>query len=121
MTENTEQFREAASAMLQRFAADGSTIIKYYDRLVMRTRSEAVDDYELPITLRSRNRRSNPESDRFRVVEGAILYRAGRHDEAIERLTEVARRYKSSDHRCSSSDSHTLGTSSAMAHMADWR
>ena len=48
----------------------------------------------MPIETASEIVDLNPKSSRFRVVRGALLDRGGRHAEAIEHLTEVARDFE---------------------------
>ena len=52
---------------------------------------DAVADLSQAITLANKASKKRPNDDLFQNTPGAVLYRAGRFEEAIERLTEADR------------------------------
>jgi tetratricopeptide (TPR) repeat protein len=68
---------------------------------------DSVDDYDSPIALASKAVEARPESDQALNALGAVLYRAGRHGEAIERLAELDRRLSDADGASASSPAYT--------------
>ena len=50
---------------------------------------DAVDDYSLPVALAERAVELDPDNDFHLKTLGAVLYRAGRFDEALAKLNEA--------------------------------
>ncbi|MHC4498952.1 MAG: tetratricopeptide repeat protein, partial [Planctomycetota bacterium] len=51
---------------------------------------DAIKDLEQSVKLAERTLESDPENDRYLNTLGAILYRVGRFDEAVKKLTKLA-------------------------------
>jgi len=68
---------------------------------------DAVDEYEAVVGRAAKAVKARPDSDRFLNTLGAILYRANRHQEAIERLSELDRRREKPDRAAKSSPAYT--------------
>ena len=59
------------------------------------------------IALAEKAVNAQPDSDQFLNTLGAVLYRAGRHEDAIERLAELDRRRETADGTAESSPAYT--------------
>ena len=68
---------------------------------------DAVDDYAPVLACATKAVDARPDSDMFLNTLGAILYRAGRYEDAIEQLTELDRRLENPDRRAQSSPAYT--------------
>jgi len=75
------QFADTESPEAASFAAWTSTLVP-----------DAVDDYSIALTLATRATEAEPGSDQFQDTLGAVLFRAGRHAEALEQLTALTDR-----------------------------
>jgi tetratricopeptide (TPR) repeat protein len=91
------RYRESCQTMLDALAETGVPSAANFAAWSCSLAPDAVDDYESPIALAAKAVEAQPDSDRFLNTLGAILYRAGRHDEAIQRLTELDRRMEEAD------------------------
>lgn len=58
---------------------------------------DAVDDYAPVLACIAKAVEARPKSDQFLNTLGAVLYRAGRHEEAVKRLSELDRRWERPD------------------------
>ena len=58
---------------------------------------DAVADWKVPLQLAEAALVQNPKSNTAHFLLGALLYRAGRFEEALQRLTEAERTYPPDD------------------------
>ena len=92
LMDDAAKYRQSCGIMLERLTDTDDPAEANFTAWTCCLASNAVDDYELPIGLTAKAIETQPTSDQFLSTCGAILYRAGRVEESIERLTELDRR-----------------------------
>ena len=99
--------RDACAAMVAKFGQSDDPTAANFVAWACALAPDAVDDYATVLAFATKAVEAQPDSDQFLNTLGAILYRAGRHDEAIERLTELDRRRETADGAVQSSPAYT--------------
>ena len=107
MLDEAAKYRDACAAMVGKFGETDDPMAANFAAWTCALAPDAVDDYEPVLALATKAVEAQPDSDQFLNTLGAILYRAGRHDEAIERLTELDRRRETADGDVQSSPAYT--------------
>jgi tetratricopeptide (TPR) repeat protein len=102
-----EEYRAACRAMLDRFLDDTSTITAHWLAWTCSLGPDAVTDFSPAVAAAERTVEGEPESVQYLGTLGAILYRAGRLEEAVERLIEADKRIEVPDAALSSSPAYT--------------
>lgn len=100
-----EAFRSDCSSLLEQFAEIEDTTTAHFVVWTCVLAPEAAADLSRPITLAERAVEADRESSRYLTTLGAILYRAGRFEEALKRLTQAERLLDLSVARSSSAHS----------------
>jgi tetratricopeptide (TPR) repeat protein len=93
--------------MLKQFGDTDDPMVANFVAWTCALASGALRDYDPVIALAKKAAEERPDSGQFRNTLGAILHRAGRHDDAIEQLTELDRRWEAADHAIQSSPAYT--------------
>jgi tetratricopeptide (TPR) repeat protein len=86
VTDEVAKYRASCEMMQERLADPQDPIAAHFTAWTCALVPEAVENYERAITLADRAVQMAPQSDQYLNSLGAILYRAGRTDEAIKRL-----------------------------------
>ena len=84
-----DSYRHSCRKMLGRFVDTEKPADGMWVAWTCALAPESVDDYEAVLRLAERAVESNADSEFYLKTLGAVLYRAGRFEEAIERLTEA--------------------------------
>lgn len=105
--DDTEEYRNGCATMLKRFGKSEESREANFVAWTCVLAPDAVEDYEPVVALSEKAVHAKPENDQYLNTLGAILYRAGRYDEAIERLTELDRRRETADGAVQSSPAYT--------------
>ncbi|NQT13026.1 MAG: tetratricopeptide repeat protein, partial [Planctomycetes bacterium] len=92
MLEEAPKYRDACTAMLGKFGETDNPMAANFVAWTCSLAPDAVEDYEPVLALAAKAVEAQPDSDQSLNTLGAVLCRAGRHDDAIERLTELDRR-----------------------------
>jgi tetratricopeptide (TPR) repeat protein len=92
MLNEAPKYRNACAAMVGKFGEIDDPMAANFIGWTCALASDAVDDYEPVLASATKAVEAQPDSEKFLNTLGAILYRSGRHDEAIERLTELDHR-----------------------------
>ena len=85
----TDSYRDTCRRMLQQFQDTEKPAEGYWTAWTCLLGPEAVDDYAPVVRLAEAALEADPDSQPYLNTLGAILYRAGRFEEALERLTEA--------------------------------
>jgi tetratricopeptide (TPR) repeat protein len=101
------KYRRSCQTMLNQFADTDDPMGANFVAWICALAPDAVNDYEPVLACASKAVEARPDSEQFLNTLGAILYRAGRHDAAIERLTELDRRRETADGAVQSSPAYT--------------
>jgi tetratricopeptide (TPR) repeat protein len=132
---DSAKYRESCQAMLDALAETEDPIAANFVAWTCSLATDAVDDFQRAIALVSAAADARQESGPIlysiggvganlrraglagsginarqeldQIVMGAILHRAGRHEEAIQRLTELERQFESPDRQAESSAAYT--------------
>ncbi len=88
-TGQPDAYRDTCRAMLKQFQNTKAPADGYWTAWTCLLGPEAVDDYAPVVRLAERAVEAEPKSAGYRNTLGAILYRAGRADEAVVQLTEA--------------------------------
>lgn len=99
--------RVACQSMLTRFADTEDPLAASFTAWTCALIPDSVDDYSSVVTLAAKATSEKPNSDQFLNSHGAVLFCAGRYEEAIERLTELVNRREQSDIQPNSSPAYT--------------
>jgi tetratricopeptide (TPR) repeat protein len=83
-------YRTACTQMLRQFGDSEDPQDGYWTAWTCLLGLEAVNDFSIPLALAEQAAHRDPKSISFLNALGGILYRAGRAEEAVERLTEAA-------------------------------
>jgi len=84
-----DAYRSECAAMADQFGQTEDADNAYWTAWTCVLAADAVADYSRPVALAQKAVKSDPASHSRLTALGAILYRAGRLDEAIKRLTEA--------------------------------
>jgi serine/threonine protein kinase/Tfp pilus assembly protein PilF len=85
----TDSYRDTCLAMVKQFQDTKKPTDGYWVAWTCLLGPEAVDDYEPVVRLAEQAVEADSKSAGYLNTLGAILYRAGRKEEAVERLTEA--------------------------------
>ncbi len=83
-------YKRACAAMLDRFGQSDKPEIGYWVAWTAVLAPAAVADMTVPITLAETALARDPQNSSFANTVGATLFRAGRFDEAVQRLSAVS-------------------------------
>jgi tetratricopeptide (TPR) repeat protein len=89
--QDLEGYRSDCAAMLDRFAQTEDAGAAEWVAWTCALAPDAVADLPDAVALATKALETDPKSSRYLDTLGAILYRAGRLEEAIQRLTEADR------------------------------
>jgi WD40 repeat protein len=101
------EYQAICRGMIEQFREDESPNTGYWVAWTCVLRPEAVDNYEPVIRLAEQAVEADPESETYLDTLGVVLYRAGRAEEAVERLTEANKRFEAHDSESTSSPAYT--------------
>ena len=101
------KYRDACADMVRKFGETDDPMAANFVAWTCALAPDAIDDYEPVLACATKAIEARPDSDQFLNTLGAILYRAGRHDEAIERLTELDHRRETEDGAVQSSPAYS--------------
>jgi tetratricopeptide (TPR) repeat protein len=87
-----DQYRDSCLTMLEVLGGTDDPMGANFVAWTCALAPDAVDDYEPVLACATKTVEAQPDSHQFINTLGAILYRAGRSGESIERLTELDRR-----------------------------
>ena len=104
---NVAGYPEACRSMIEQFGETDDPTAANFVAWTCALAPDAIDDYEPVLACATKAIEARPDSDQFLNTLGAILYRAGRHGEAIERLMELDRRQETADGAVQSSPAYT--------------
>jgi len=86
-----DEYRKGCAAMLQHFGQTEDAQAAHWAAWTCALAPDAVADSSRPVALARNAAKSDPTSIQYLVTHGAVLYRAGRLQQAIQRLTEADR------------------------------
>jgi tetratricopeptide (TPR) repeat protein len=86
---NPAEFRNACLILLEKFAATENPTDAYFSAWTCALAPKAVDDYSLAIELAERALKADPKPHQHQQCLGAVLYRDGKFDDAIEHLNKA--------------------------------
>jgi len=92
-----DAYRSECARMLEQFGQTGSGDTAYRTARVCALSPDATADYSNAVALAERAVESDPKSINYLKTLGAILYRAGRLEEAVERLTAASEMMEEAD------------------------
>jgi len=101
------KYRGACGAMARKYGETTDPIVANFVAWSCALAPDAVEDYEPVLASVTKAVDAQPDSDQFLPTVGAVLYRAGRHEDAIQRLTELDRRIENPDHNTQTSPPYT--------------
>jgi serine/threonine protein kinase len=101
------KYRESCRTMLERLADVDDLLAANFTAWTCVLLPGAVDDYSPAIALAAKAAEAQPENDQSLNTLGAVLYRAGRHQEALDKLTELDRRMNDPAAKADSSPAYT--------------
>lgn len=101
------EYREVCSTMLQRFGETNHPLVANFVAWTACLAAGDVADFDDLVALANRAVEMEPDSDQFLNTLGAVLYRAGRHQEALQKLQELAQRLEDPDRKAESSPAYT--------------
>jgi tetratricopeptide (TPR) repeat protein len=101
------KYRGACATLVGKFGETDDPMAANFVAWTCALAPDAVDAYEPVIACATKAVEAQPESDQLLNTLGAILYRAGRRDEAIRRLTELDQRRETKDGAVQSSPAYT--------------
>ncbi len=111
-------YRRACAEMLEHFAGTEDSDAARWVAWACVLAPDAVDGFSSPVALAEKAVESDPKSVSYVNTHGAVLYRAGRVEEAIQRLTEADKLFEDADSNSKSSPAYTWYFL-AMAHHAN--
>jgi tetratricopeptide (TPR) repeat protein len=82
-------YRRTCAAMLDRFGRTDRAVVAQRVAWTTVLTGESVADLDVPVRLAEEALRRDPAAGGYTVTLGATLYRAGRFDEAVQRLNEA--------------------------------
>ena len=101
------KYRDACATMVQKFGKTDNPVAANFVVWTCALAPDAVKDYEPVVACATKAVEAQPDSDQFANTLGAILYRADRHEAAIEWLTEATRPLQRADAEESSAPAYT--------------
>ena len=102
-----EGYRKTCVGMLGQFAETEDAQTANFTAWSCALAADAVDDYSLPVALAERAVELDPDNDFHLKNLGAVLYRAGRFDEALAKLEEADELQGDPKHGSNSSPAYT--------------
>ncbi|HUG66887.1 MAG TPA: protein kinase [Pirellulaceae bacterium] len=114
---NGDGARRTCGNLLDRFAGTADPTIAHFAAWTCSLMPEAVGNYQGSLALAATATGAQPENNQFLNTQGAVLHRAGRHQEALDKLTELNRRMNEPNAKANSSPAYTWYFL-AMAHHA---
>ena len=100
-------YRRACARLYEQFDQSDDPEIANFVVWTCTLAPDAVDDCQRAIAMANKAVQAQPESDQFLNTLGAILFRAGRHEEAVKRITELDRWLENPDHTAQTSPAYT--------------
>jgi tetratricopeptide (TPR) repeat protein len=101
------RYRESCQTMLDALATTNDPATADLIAWSCSLAPNAVNNYDSPIALAVKAVETEPESNQFVITLGAILHRAGRYQEALDKLTELDRRLSEPNAKANSSRAYT--------------
>ena len=86
---HVDEYRDDCGEMLQRFGQTDKASDGHWIAWACTLAPDAITDWATAVTLAEKVVQSEPKSVMYLNTLGAVLYRAGRFDEALVRLSEV--------------------------------
>jgi tetratricopeptide (TPR) repeat protein len=102
-----EEYRNVCIAMLQRFGSNEDARVVHWIPWTCVLAPDALTDFARPVQLAEEVVKKNPGDPSYLDTLGGVLYRAGRLEEAIQRLTEAERLVAEPDGTAKSSPAYT--------------
>lgn len=102
-----EEYRKDCGGMLQRFAETDNPTNAHWTAWTCVLTPDSVGDWQMPIALAERAAKSDSKAFHHVDTLGSVLYRAGRFEEAIQRLGEADRLAQDATGRLLSSPVYT--------------
>jgi len=88
-TGDTEGYRNTCASMLERFAATKDANTAHFTAWSCVLAADATDDFSLPIQMAKRAIEADPNEYAHINALGALMYRAGQYQEALQKLHEA--------------------------------
>jgi serine/threonine protein kinase/Tfp pilus assembly protein PilF len=107
MLQDQAKYRQSCQTMLQRLADADNPLAVNFTAWTCVLLPNAVDDYTAAIDLAAKATEAQPENSQFLNTYGAVLHRAGRHQEALDKLTALDRRMNEPNAKADSSPAYT--------------
>ena len=85
-------YRESCQAMLRILADTEDPDSAHFTAWTCALAPSTLEKYDEPIAMATRALAADPQSEGYQNTLGAVLYRAGRHEEALRQLTELSKR-----------------------------
>jgi serine/threonine protein kinase/tetratricopeptide (TPR) repeat protein len=83
-------YRGTCATMLDRFGRTDNPEVASWVVWATVLAPDSVEDLDRPVTMAEADLRSDPGAEKYSLCLGAALYRAGRFDEAIQRLNQAS-------------------------------
>jgi len=96
--DDAPKYRDACAVMVQKYAASNDPMAANFVAWTCALAPDAVEDYEPVLTSATKAVDAQTDSDFFLGTLGAVDYRAGRYEDAVERLTVLDRRLENPDY-----------------------
>jgi tetratricopeptide (TPR) repeat protein len=105
--EDHAKYHESCRTMLERLADVDDPLAANFAAWTCALLPHGVDDYSPAIALAASATAARPENHQFLNTQGAVLYRAGRHQEALDMFTELDGRRNEPNATANSSPAYT--------------
>jgi len=105
--DDLDGYRSDCTGILEHFGQTEDPVAAEWAAWTCVLAPDAVADFSGPVALAEKAVQSDPKSSRYLKALGSILYRAGRYEEAIQRLTESDRLVQDPDPESGSSHAYT--------------
>ena len=102
-----DQYRKDCAEMLQRFGESTKPDDANWVAWTCALAPDAIKDWPKTVALAEKAAKNDPKSASYLNTLGAVLYRAGRFDESLQRLTEADRVVKAPSETLPSSPAYT--------------
>lgn len=102
-----EEYRSDCAKMLQRFGQIGKPDGAHWSAWTCALAPDAVGDFAQAVALAEKAAKGDPKAIQYANTWGAILYRGGRFEESVQRLTEADRLVQGATEKSPSSPTYT--------------
>jgi tetratricopeptide (TPR) repeat protein len=106
-TRDEESYRQSCRKMLTQFAETDESLIANFTAWTCVLLPDAVSNYSPAVDLARQATEAQPKNNQFLTTLGAVLYRAGRNQEALATLLELNQRLEETILQTQSSPAYT--------------